>query len=138
MWYNEPMWKQIVKEDFVLSGKFKTLIMYTVYVVILVLLFIFVASFVITMIQPTLFPNTDISGFKDGVAIVSMILGLVSAFLAIYSVYSSIQSTRELKQMLKDAEDRLIKKVDGLRTNQSYETSTPSSVKRGNGADSVK
>ena len=118
--------------------KFKHLIMYTVYAVIVLLTLIFVASFVITMIQPSFFPDTDISGFQDVVSIVSMILGVVSAFLAIYSVYASIQSTKELKQMLKDAEDRLINKVDGLKINQSYETSTPTSIKRGNGADGVK
>ncbi len=120
-----------------MPDRLKRIIMYSVYIVIMLFIAIFVIALVTTMIQPSLFPNANIDGFKDMLTIITTILGVVSAFLAFYSLYASVQSTRELKQALRDAEDRLVAKV-GLKITESYEHITQHTIRRGDGVDSVK
>lgn len=100
-----------------------------------VFLFVLLSAFIITMIQPTLFPDTNIGGFKDGINIVNTLFGIVSAALAIYSLYASTKSSDDLKKALRESEERLIKEVDGIKNHQMYDKNTPSAPKRGDSPD---
>lgn len=141
VWYNGGVYLYhaeitiYVEKEFVVPEKFKQLIMYTSYIVIVLFLFVLLSASVVTMIQPTFFPDTDISGFKNIVNIINTLFGIVSAALAIYSLYASVKSTDDLKAALRESEERLIKEVDGIKSNQAYDKNTPSTPKRGSSPD---
>lgn len=74
----------------------------TIYIVVIVFVILLFVSIVISILQPTFFPDTDISGFKDIIQTSNALLGLSSVILAIYSVFQSRKGNAETNKILEE------------------------------------
>lgn len=107
-----------------------------IYVLLAVLAFLVLISIIIIVIQPTFFPEMDISGFEQIMDVVNPTLGILSVVLAIYSLYSSEQSNESIKKALNSTADNIICKVQGLESKFAHNTKgDTSTIKRSADSD---
>lgn len=84
-----------------MDNKLKKTILWTLYVI--VVFFIVIGIFfpaVILMIQPTWFPQTDVSGFAGWIQTASLVISFASAALGLFSAYQASKSETEMKVVL--------------------------------------
>lgn len=78
-----------------MNKKFSSAIFIASFVTIIIYGILFTVAVVATMLQPTFYPNVDVSGFERFPQTSSIILGFISAVLAVVSIYMAIKSNEE-------------------------------------------
>lgn len=80
--------------------KLKKAAQWTTYFVIVFIILITVISLVVNLVAPTLFPSTDISGFRAYINTAAMILSFLSAGLGFFSIWQANTSNRQAVDIL--------------------------------------
>lgn len=83
-----------------MSDKLKYTIQWSLYILMMVIVIVTFICLVINIIAPTFFPNKNISGFKDYVNTLCVILSFLSAGLGIYSILQANVSGKQANEMI--------------------------------------
>ena len=104
-----------IYEDFILNNKFLNAVKWSLLILTIVLLFTFIIiPGVTTMLQPTFFPKTDISGFQKTVTNSGYIVGVMSAALGFISIWQGKQNDKKNDEQI----DKLLSSINEIKTNQ--------------------
>jgi len=88
-----------------MTERLKNVIQWTLYVLVIIVALITIISLGINILAPTLFPNVDISGFKDYINTSCVFLSFLSVGLGIYSIWQASQSGKQADEMLSTIRD---------------------------------
>lgn len=83
----------------------KKVISWTLFIIILTIIIISLIASIINMIQPTFFPEVDISGFKNYTNAISVLLSFLSAGLGMFSIWQSNLSSQQSVEILNGIKD---------------------------------
>lgn len=83
-----------------MSDKLKKVIPWSIFILIMLILFMMIVFFVIVAIQPTFFPNSDISGIKNSFNTASSVVGFLSAGIGLYSLLQSSNNDKQVRKIL--------------------------------------
>lgn len=83
-----------------MSAKLRNVISWSIFILILIVLFIMIISFVVVMLQPTFFPDKDISGIKNSFNTASSLVGFFSAGIGCYSLWQASKNDKQVEKIL--------------------------------------
>lgn len=88
-----------------MSDKLKRSVQWSLYIFILIVISITMICLVISILSPTFFPEKDISGFKDYIDTLCVILSFLSVGLSVYSIIQAISSGKQANEMIKSIQE---------------------------------
>lgn len=83
-----------------MNKNLKTVIQWTIYLLIILIVLFTVGSLLVNVFAPTFFPNADISGFKDYINTFCVILSFLSVGLGVYSIWQASASGKQASEMI--------------------------------------
>lgn len=84
-----------------MSEKFKSTLLWTLYVAVVLIAIFTVVLLGVNVLAPTFFPKTDISGIKEYINTFCVILSFLSVGLGIYSIWQASGSGKQANEILK-------------------------------------
>lgn len=84
-----------------MSEKFKSTLLWTLYVAVVFIAVFTVVLLSVNVLAPTFFPETDISGIKEYINTFCVILSFLSVGLGIYSIWQANGSGKQANEILK-------------------------------------
>ena len=84
-----------------MSDKFKSTLLWTLYVAVVLIAVFTVISLGVNVLAPTFFPETDISGIKEYINTFCVILSFLSVGLGIFSIWQANGSGKQANEILK-------------------------------------
>lgn len=88
-----------------MDQRLKKVIQWTTYFVIVFIILLTILSLTVNLIQPTFFPETNISGFQAYINTTAMILSFLSAGLGIFSIWQANTSGKQATDILNGIRD---------------------------------
>lgn len=84
-----------------MSEKFKSTLLWTLYVAVVLIAIFTVVLLGVNVLAPTFFPNTNISGIKEYINTFCVILSFLSVGLGVYSIWQTSGSGKQANEILK-------------------------------------
>ena len=84
-----------------MSEKFKSTLLWTLYVAVVLIAIFTVVLLGVNVLAPTFFPKTNISGIKEYINTFCVILSFLSVGLGIYSIWQASGSGKQANEILK-------------------------------------
>lgn len=88
-----------------MSGKLKNVILWTLYIVVLIIGLSAIIALGVNVLAPTFFPDADISGFKNYINTFGIILSFLSVGLGMFSIYQANISGKQAVEMLNSIQE---------------------------------
>lgn len=89
-----------------MNEKSKNIVMWMLFgFFVLVIVIFLIIPLIVQMLQPTFYPETDISGFTNILNITGYVIGFLSAVLGVYSILQAQKSNKQVEQILNTVKD---------------------------------
>ena len=75
-------------------------VQWSIYAIILIFSLCILASFIVIILQPTFFPDKNISGFKDYINTMCTFVSFISVGLGVFSIYQANSSGKQASKMM--------------------------------------
>lgn len=87
------------------NKKFISVVLWTIYMLMVIVILLSLASIFVSILAPTFFPDADISGFQDYIDVFAIILSFLSVALGVFSIWQSYQSGKQATKMIDSIND---------------------------------
>ena len=107
-----------------MNERLKTVIQWSCYIGIAGYVIFILACLIIITIAPTLFPNVDVSGFREVITTAGMVLSFLSVGIGVFSIYQANISSKQT--------EKIVNSINVLKHQQESLVVILNSTKEGN------
>ncbi len=88
-----------------MDEKLKTVVQWTIYILIIIVILFTVMSLLVSVLAPTFFPSVNIDGFKSYINTFGIVLSFLSVALGVYSIWQAFASGKQATEMINSIHD---------------------------------
>lgn len=88
-----------------MNERLKTVVQWTIYILIIVVILFTITSLLISVLAPTFFPSANIDGFKGYINTFGIVLSFLSVGLGVYSIWQAFASGKQATEMISSIHD---------------------------------